>query len=473
MGKVFLLLTVATAVGLGWVYYNFFGDLEPPKLPDYYWGPKSKAGQKEDTTIRPFKINIDEKILTDLKNRLKLEASPEGSRLTPPLEGIGFQYGFNTNFLKKVQDHWLNKYDWRAREKLLNKYPQFKTTINGIELHFQHIKYTGTKKYKNTRPLLMLHGWPGSFVEFQKSIPSLLEPKDSDINFELIVPSLPGYGFSEGSHKPGLGPVEMTQTFVKLMKRLGHEKFYVQGGDWGSVIATEMSAIYPENVVALHINMAMSWHPRTFLRELYVSIYPELFMEKEDVKKLYPLKPIIYKLLEETGYFHIQVSKPDTIGNVLSNTPTGLAAYILEKFSTWTDIEWRTKEDGGLGGTYYDMNELLDNIMVYWVTNSITTSVRLYSEGFAKRTFSSGLNQVPVKVPAGCMNTPNELFNGHTEYFLQDKFHNLLSFSRPSKGGHFPAFEVPDIFTKDVVQFFNLIERNTTVTFGTTKSKKL
>jgi hypothetical protein len=189
MAKVLLLLVGVLAVFSASYISGFLRDAEPPILPaNPFWGPKSRAGQKADTSIRPFTIQIEEKVLVDLKGRLKTESSADTNRLLPPLEGTGFQYGFNTNFLKSLTSYWLTKYDWRAREKLLNKYLQFKTTIFGIEIHFQHVKPSARtgKTYKETRPLLLLHGWPGSFVEFQKVIPLLTEPKDSDINFEVI-----------------------------------------------------------------------------------------------------------------------------------------------------------------------------------------------------------------------------------------------------------------------------------------------
>lgn len=185
MAKLVLILVGIVSVYISWVAYGIFSDGEAPNLPEFYWGPKERENQKEDKTIRPFKINVEEKVLADLKTRLSLEVSKEGNRLVPPLEGIGFQYGFNSKFLPTITNYWLNKYDWKAREKALNKYPQFKTTISGIEIHFQHVKNLSKKHYKYTKPLLLLHGWPGSFVEFQKVIPLLTDPADSDTNFEV------------------------------------------------------------------------------------------------------------------------------------------------------------------------------------------------------------------------------------------------------------------------------------------------
>jgi juvenile hormone epoxide hydrolase len=293
----------------------------------------------------------------------------------------------------------------------------------------------------------------------------LTDPKDSNINFELIIPSLPGYGFSERAHKTDLAPTQMGQIFLKLMKRLGHEKFYVQGGDWGSAIAAAMSALYPKNVQGAHMNMCLSMHPRSYIRTFLASIYPTLFMDEDEAKSLYPLSKYYSNLLEESGYMHIQATKPDTVGVALSNSPTGLAAYILEKFSSWTNGEWKTKNNGGLI-PYYELDDLLDNVMVYWVTNSITSSVRLYAEAFAKNHRDLKIDSVPIQIPTGCMASPKELFGGQPPWILQDKIHQLVHYTKAEKGGHFSAFEVPEILSKDVLKFFNHLETKKLVNFN-------
>jgi len=354
-----------------------------------------------------------------------------------------------------VGDYWLNKYDWKAREKLLNKYPQFKTNIQGIDIHFQHVKSSNNGKYKKTRPLLLLHGWPGSFVEFQKVIAELIDPKNSDINFELVIPSLPGYGFSEAAHKPGLGAIEMAQLFKNLMIRIGHKKFYAHGGDWGSLITSNMATLYHENVMGIHLTMCSSMHSRTTLKMFLGSLAPEYFFSKHEQANLAPLSKTFKFINRESGYMHIQATKPDTVGVGLSNSPLGLAAYILEKFSTWTNRDWISKSDGGL--STWKMDDLLDNLMVYWVTNSITTSTRLYAETFNIKQMSYGIDNVPTYVPTGCLSSPNELLN-LGEWLVSDKYPQLVHFTEADKGGHFAGFEQPEIFLKDIVTFFKLLE---------------
>jgi hypothetical protein len=187
MGKLISVLVIVLAVGLGFFGYKINEDAEPPRIQDYFWGPSSEKGKKADESIRPFKISTSEKVLNDLKSRLKTELSTDSelNRYAKPLEGIGFEYGFNTNFLQKVGRHWLEKYDWKEREKKLNQYPHFLTKISGIDIHFLRVKSSSNQKYKSTKPLLLVHGWPGSFVEFYKVIPMLIDPPTSDFNFEV------------------------------------------------------------------------------------------------------------------------------------------------------------------------------------------------------------------------------------------------------------------------------------------------
>jgi len=183
MGKLLTFTVVAFAIAVGFAWYKIAEDAEPPILPDFYWGPSTNKGKKDDESIRPFKIAVPDKVLEDLKARLKREV--EVKRLQKPLEGIGFEYGFNSEYLEKVGKHWLEKYDWRSREKTLNKFDMFLTKVSGIDVHFLRVKSQNPQKYKETKPLLLVHGWPGSFVEFYKLIPLLTDPPTSSFNFEV------------------------------------------------------------------------------------------------------------------------------------------------------------------------------------------------------------------------------------------------------------------------------------------------
>lgn len=258
---------------------------------------------------------------------------------SPTHEGIQFQYGFNSRTLRKVVDYWLKEYKWKERETYFNKYSHYMTHIQGLDIHFVHVK---PENRTNSVPVLLLHGWPGSFREFYPLLDVFTDKiYKSDVNFEFIVPSLPGYGWSTPAMKPGLDVSNMAVIFRELMQRLGHQHWYIQGGDWGSQIASLMGAMYPKEVAGLHLNLCFPRTRKTEIYHLLMSFWPSLFMEERFVKRLYPLDIYYSNYLLETGYFHIQATKPDTVGAGLADSPAGLAAYILEKFSTATNKKYR------------------------------------------------------------------------------------------------------------------------------------
>ncbi|KAK2586579.1 hypothetical protein KPH14_011458 [Odynerus spinipes] len=424
-----------------------------PDLPETFWGPsKNKAASKE---IVPFKINVPQGVIDDLKRRL------ENPRLdVEPLEGAAWTYGLPTTSAKKIISYWRTKYNWTERQALLNKYPQFITNIQGLNIHFYHVKPNLPKDRKvKVLPLLIVHGWPGSVVEFQKIFPLLTTPRpDQDFVFEVIAPSLPGYGFSDAPVRPGMAAAQIGVVFNTLMSRLGFDKFYAQGGDWGGVTVASMAALSPERIIGVHSNMCVGSKPWNFWN-LIGSVFPSLVVEKEHEHKMYPLTKRWALLLEETGYMHIQATKPDTIGTALTNSPVSLAIYILEKFSTWTNEAYKTREDGGLTEKF-TLDELLDNVMIYWVTDSITTSVRLYAEQFNSTNMKMDIDSIPIDVPSACVMYPHELVYV-PEKILRSRYHNLIHFRNMPKGGHFPAFEEPQIFADDVYKFVNKVEEQT------------
>lgn len=254
-----------------------------------------------------------------------------------------------------------------------------------------------------------MHGWPGSVREFYDIIPMLNgKMNGSDFAFEVVAPSLPGYGFSEGAAKAGLGSPQMAVVMRNLMERLGHKRFYVQGGDWGGLIGRDMATIFPENVLGLHVNLADVATRMTALKLLFGKYMPEKVFPKKLKQKLYPLSRRLEGFWLEFGYFHIQATKPDTIGETSSDlktlrliifvgvgigdSPAGLAAYILEKFSTGTNPKYRFVDGAGLLEKFtYD--DLLDNVMFYWIPNCFTTAIRLYAETSSKNVMNLGLNK--------------------------------------------------------------------------------
>nr|CAD7394412.1 unnamed protein product [Timema cristinae] len=360
-----------TAIGIGSLYNKLTYVPPLPKLESTWWGP----GQPHnvDKSIRPFRINISQEVLDDLNTRL------QHVKLTPPLEGIGFQYGFNTDYLKKVVDFWRTKYNWREREAYLNSFPQFKTQVDGLDIHFLHVKPKQVPPSTRVLPLLLLHGWPGSVREFYEIIPLLTTPREGvNFVFEVVVPSLPGYGFSEGASKPGLGAVQVAVVFKDLMARLGFDKFYLQGGDWGGIIGANMATLFQEKVLGFHSNFCNTNPPLYYIKLLLGSFWPTLIVDEKHVDKTYPLSTHFSFLVEESGYFHIQATKPDTIGNI------------------------------------------------------------------------------PTKVPTACVWFPNEI-RYYPEYFLREKYHNLLQNSHMKQGGHFAALEEPKLLAEDIFSAIKLM----------------
>ncbi|NXF04739.1 HYEP hydrolase, partial [Smithornis capensis] len=425
-----------------------------------WWGLGERPLKgKEDETIRPFKVETSDKEIEDLHRRL------DQARYTPHVEGAAFHYGFNSSYLQKVVAYWRNQFDWRKQVEVLNKYPHYHTTIEGIDIHFIHVKPPYVPHGRAVQPLLMIHGWPGSFYEFYKIIPLLTEParhglNESDVVFEVICPSIPGYGFSEAPHKEGFDSIAAARIFHKLMNRLGFKEYYLQGGDWGSLITTNMAQMLPQSVRGLHLNMVFIGRSWGRLISVMLGAYvPWLVgLSREDARRIYPfMQKNVYDRLRESGYLHIQATKPDTAGCGLNDSPVGLAAYILEKFSTWTDKSFLHKDDGGLESKY-SLDELLTNVMIYWVTSSIVSSMRFYKENFRKDPDLRHRDRFPVCVPTGIAAFPQEI--AHTpRIWAKDVYRNIITYTHMPRGGHFAAFEEPKLLAQDIMQFVRKVEQ--------------
>ncbi|XP_051880120.1 epoxide hydrolase 1-like isoform X2 [Pristis pectinata] len=379
-----MLLLIFTVV-LGALLYYLFWRESPRTIPegDGWWGEGDRPDSEEDERVEPFRIEVSEQMIQDLHSRL------DNSRFTPSLENSRFHYGFNSAYLRKLVSYWRNDYDWRKQVTLLNGFPQFRTRIEGLQVHFVHVKPALAPPDGTVCALLLIHGWPGSFYEFYKLMSRLTEPggrgRDQEPAFEVVCPSIPGYGFSEAPRKQGFDTVCAARIFHKLMRRLGLERFYLHGGDWGSLIATNMAQMFPQRVMGIHLNFfpVSRLGLQTLPSLLLGSYLPSLFgFSPTDVERMFPFRKNIYDMLKESGYMHIQGTKPDTPGYALTDSPVGLAAYILEKFSSWTNLAFRDLDDGGLDRKF-SLDELLTNVMIYWVTGSITTSMRLYKENLS------------------------------------------------------------------------------------------
>lgn len=425
------------------------------KTEDGWWGAGAPPGGGEDITVRPFKVTTSDEELEDLYRRI------DQTRPIPSLEDSQFNYGFNSHYLQKVMSYWRNDFDWKRQVDKINQYPHFKTKIEGIDVHYLHVKPKKVPAGTTALPLIMVHGWPGSFYEFYGLIPLLTEPSDpGDLVFEVVCPSIPGYGFSEAPHKKGFNSVCAARIFHKLMKRLGFQQFYAHGGDWGWLVTTNMAQLEPKIVKGLHLNFAPASKPRLPIVSSIIlgRRFPKLFgFTDMDIERLFPsMEKLVVESIKESGYMHIQATKPDTVGRGLNDSPVGLAAYILEKFSTWTDRNFRNLEDGGLTRKF-SLDDLLTNVMIYWTSGCIVSSMRFYKENLGR-----GLNQPHTKlgvyVPTGFACFPNELM--HTpKLWVKQKYRNLLTFTPMARGGHFAAMEEPKLMAADIQNFTKTVEK--------------
>ncbi|XP_037303636.1 juvenile hormone epoxide hydrolase isoform X2 [Manduca sexta] len=383
-------------------------------------------------------------MIRDLRHRIWSQR-----RVVPPLNGVGFEYGFNSNQLYPWLKYWAEEYPFKEREDFINQYPQYKTNIQGLHIHFIHVKPV-VHPGKEVVPLLILHGWPGSVREFYETIPHLTAvSKHRDFAVEIIAPSLPGFGFSDSAVRPGLGATEMGVVFRNLMRRLGHQKFYIQGGDWGSYIGQSMATLFPKEVLGYHTNLAVALTPKAFALTLMGAAFPPAVVDPLLADRMYPLLHHILWLITETGYMHLQSTKPDSLGVAMTDSPGGLMAYFLQMFSSGTRRKNVFKEDGGLH-SYYPRAHLIDNLMMYWVPNSITTSFRIYAETINLRNLAMRVHEIPTPVPTCTIHAKDEILY-QSPPILQTKFPNLLNSTVLFDGGHFLALEMPELFADNVL----------------------
>uniref|UniRef100_A0A8D2ZH89 microsomal epoxide hydrolase n=1 Tax=Scophthalmus maximus TaxID=52904 RepID=A0A8D2ZH89_SCOMX len=458
LSTMFTEVLVALAIG-GLIYFLLQRSRSQVlKAEDGWWGTGTPPDGEEDITIRPFTVTTSDEELEDLYKRI------DQTRPVASLEDSQFHYGFNSQYLEKVVSYWRNDFDWRRQVDKLNQYPHFKTRIDGIDVHYLHVKPKKVPEGTTAIPLIMVHGWPGSFYEFYGLIPLLTEPSDpNDLVFEVVCPSIPGYGFSSAPQKKGFNSVCAASIFHKLMERLGFQQFYAHGGDWGWLVTTNMAQLEPKTVKGLHVNFAPASKPGLpmILSIMLGRRFPKLFgFTDMDIQGIFPcMQKLVVESIKETGYMHIQATKPDTVGRGLNDSPVGLAAYILEKFSTWTSRDFRNLEDGGLTRKF-SLDDLLTNVMIYWVSGCIVPSMRFYKENVGR-----GLNaphtKIPVHVPTGFACFPNELI--HTpKLWVKQKYSQLVTFSPMARGGHFAAMEEPQLMAEDIQKFTKAVEKKKT-----------
>ena len=370
----------------------------------------------DDAAVRPFRIDVADEVLDDLGRRLAQTRWPEAEPVDDWSQGAPLAW------IRDMCHYWANDYDWRAREALLNRFDQFVTTIDGLDIHFVHQRSPNPE----ARPLVITHGWPGSIVEFHKIIEPLTNPTEhggqaSDA-FHVICPSLPGFGFSGKPTTTGWGVGRIADAWAVLMARLGYNHYFAQGGDWGSAVTRSIGGRDAEHCAAIHITLAMGTRPR---------IDGEPTDEEQRA-----IKGAEYYQAWDSGYSKQQATRPQTVGYGLADSPAGQAAWILEKFWAWTDCD-------GHPENVLHRDELLDNLMFYWATNSATSSARIYWESFAKP------RPVNLSVPVGVTVYPKEIVPPVRSWMEAD-YPNIVHWAEQPKGGHFAAFEQPELFVADI-----------------------
>lgn len=423
---------------------------EAPRLDEeQWWGKGDPKDHKEDASVNRMYVSLSEDILSDLKERLSKTYFFEN------LEGVDWEYGINPDYMREVVEYWKTKFDWPKQETFLNTYPHYKTKISGIEIHFVHYK-PDLKEGQRELPIMMVHGWPGSFYEFYQVIPKLIAASTDEYAFSIICPSIPGFGFSEEPHKPGFESFAAARVFSKLMDRLGYESYYLQGGDWGSAISIALAIMNPSQVRGLHVNMLVTG---SALRSPFDYLKAKLLFTEREQNKIFPLKKHFSKLLAESGYFHIQATRPHSVALATNDSPAGLAAYILEKFAMWSGCQ--TTDAAVCMESCFSKDDLLTNVMIYWATHSIASSMRLYYETMHSPILQQ-VSSFPITVPTALADFPHEPFAA-PEPWVHNRCLNIVQISELPRGGHFAAFEEPELFANDVIKFVEKVEKHLAV----------
>jgi epoxide hydrolase len=378
--------------------------------------------------ITPFRVSISDEDIADLRRRLAATRWPDAETTGDWNQGIPLAY------MKDVCAYWASSYDMQRVASRLNALPQFRTEIDGLGIHFLHVR----SPHPEALPLVMTHGWPGSVIEFLKVIEPLTDPLrhggEARDAFHVVCPALPGYGFSDKPGKNGWTAERIGRAWGVLMKRLGYPRYVAQGGDWGAMVTTSIAQTETRDCRGIHVNMPIVAPDMDTMNDL---------SEREQSA----LAGMQHYSEHDSGYSKQQSTRPQTLGYGLADSPAGQAAWILEKFWAWTDC--------GEGADKHPENvlsrdELLDNVMMYWLTNSAASSARLYWESFGTP------NMDPIEIPVGASIFPKEIFRSSRRW-AEKRFHQLVYWNELDRGGHFAAFEQPGLFVNEVRGCFRAV----------------
>jgi pimeloyl-ACP methyl ester carboxylesterase len=377
--------------------------------------------------VKPFSIAVPEPVLVDLRRRLR------ETRWTDETDAEPWRYGPPIAYMRNIVDYWLDRYDWRRQEARLNSFRQYTTDIDGISIHFLHEPGVGP----DPMPLVLTHGWPGSFVEMLHILPMLTDPAAhggrAEDAFTVVVPSIPGHGFSSRPTRPGMNYAVVADIWAELMTRLGHGRFGAQGGDWGSWVSAALAQQHPDRITGLHLNyLSTRFRPGVGPSDPPISAEEQSYLDR-----------VAHWAENEGAYIAIKATKPQTLGYGLSDSPVGLAAWMLEKFQAWSDCEAVPEEA-------IPLDDLITDVMIYWVTNSGHSAARFYS-GSRERPFHLAPGQ-KITPPCGVVTLPRELPMPPRSW--AERAFNIVHWTRLPRGGHFAALEQPALLADDIRAFF-------------------
>jgi pimeloyl-ACP methyl ester carboxylesterase len=381
--------------------------------------------------VATFRISVPESELEDLRARLRNTRWPEAETVDDWSQGVPLAY------LRDLCTYWVDEYDWRATEARLNALPQFRTVVDGLGIHFVHAR----SRHADALPLVLSHGWPGSIVEFLKVIGPLTDPPayggDPSDAFHVVCPSLPGYGFSDKPARPGWGIERIAAAWAALMARLGYERYGAQGSDWGTSISASLGQQDSRHVVGIHLMPPLAPPDRATFDELTAAERAALDSLERAAEW-------------DSGYSTEHATRPQTIGYALVDSPAALAAWIVEKLWAWTD------HDGDLESAL-TRDEVIDNLMMYWLPRTGASAARLYWESIRQvNEWISGTAGDTIGVPTGCSIFPKELQRPSRRWAAK-RFTDIRYWNEPERGGHFAAFEQPELFVREVRAFFRLV----------------
>ncbi|MDO6430384.1 epoxide hydrolase [Flavitalea sp. BT771] len=388
------------------------------------------AGAQNSDAIRPFHVSIPEKALVDLKQRVKATKWPERETVSD------FSQGVPLATIQKLASYWTTNYDWRKIEAKLNTYPQFMTTIDGVDIHFIHVR----SKHKNALPVIITHGWPGSVIEQLKIIGPLTDPTayggKAEDAFDVVIPSLPGHGFSGKPTVTGWDPIRIARAWIVLMKRLGYTRFVAQGGDWGNAVTEQMALLGAPELIGIHTNMPATL-PDDISKALQFSTPPPSGLSGEE-QHAWDQLDFFYK--HGLGYALEMANRPQTLYGI-EDSPVGLAAWMLDHDAASLALIARVFDGQSEGLT---RDDILDNITLYWFTNTAVSSARLYWE--SKLPFFAPKH---VEIPTAVSVFPDEIYAA-PQSWTERAYPKLIHYNKLAKGGHFAAWEQPQLFTEEL-----------------------